>query len=52
MTNSVIYNYADNIEMTIQLRNAMVEESQIPVHAKALFETLPQDVQNKLNASA
>jgi hypothetical protein len=52
MTNSINYNNADNVERTIQLRNAKVEESQIPVHVKARFETLPQDVQNKLNASA
>jgi len=52
MTNSVTYNNADTNERTKQLRTAKIEESQIAGHAKARFETLPQDVQNKLNASA
>jgi len=52
MINSDTYNNADNNERTKQLRTAKVEESKIAAYANGRFESLPSDVQNKLNTSA
>lgn len=43
------YNDANADARTSLLRNAKIEESQIATLAKSKFETLPKDVQDKLN---
>ena len=43
------YNDANADARTSLLRNAKIEESQIATLAKSRFETLPRDVQDKLN---
>ena len=48
----IIYNNANAEERTKQLRNAKVEELRIQEWSKTQFENLPQQVQEKLNASA
>ena len=48
----ITYNNANAEERTKQLHNAKVEESKIQEWSKTQFESLPQPVQEKLNASA
>ena len=44
------YNDANADARTSLLRTAKIEESQIATLAKSKFETLPKDVQDKLNS--
>lgn len=48
--NATKYNDGNTDARTNLLRTAKVEESQIATLAKSRFETLPKDVQEKLNA--
>jgi hypothetical protein len=47
----ITYNNANAEERTKQLRGAKVEDSRIQEWSKTQFEDLPQQVQEKLNAS-
>ena len=46
------YNAANADARTALLRTAKIEENQIATLAKSAFETLPKDVQDKLNNPA
>ena len=48
-TTATKYNDANAEARTTLLRTAKIEENQIATLAKSMFETLPKDVQDKLN---
>lgn len=51
-TTATKYNDANAEARTNLLRTAKIEESQIATLARSTFETLPKDVQDKLNQPA